>query len=406
MSLSDAQLVIAREYGFTSWRKLKQYVEGLEAVEQRVSEIRETFARADADTRRRLLDAGHARERFENYDPEAASLSEADARLLVANQEGYAYWQKYDSYLHLDPSVQRVIDAVRTGNRETLQAILRDEPWASGPRWVAGFVPPLPIPNDSIPLFCVSEGSFRGTNARGNEYELIRDLVAAGAEVDIECGLPLAGAVSFNVIAAVDALLESGADVDGVDRDGTPMAYALHFGYTATAELLARREAKLDLRFASGLGRLDAVKHWFNADGSLKPGAGALVDPYALERKLRGESPFRCERTRENILSQALYFACIHNRLEVADFLLSQRADINAIVPGLDFRATVLHRAAALVAGSRTSRELETIIRFLIERGADPTIRDEEYGATPLGWARYAGRNEAVALLRSLGAPE
>jgi hypothetical protein len=35
---------------------------------------------------------------------------------------------------------------------------------------------------------------------------------------------------------------------------------------------------------------------------------------------------------------------------------------------------------------------------------ADLAIRDKEYGATPLGWARYAGRQEAVEFLRSLGA--
>jgi hypothetical protein len=37
---------------------------------------------------------------------------------------------------------------------------------------------------------------------------------------------------------------------------------------------------------------------------------------------------------------------------------------------------------------------------------ADLAIRDKEYGATPLGWARYAGRQEAVEFLRSLGASD
>jgi hypothetical protein len=54
------------------------------------------------------------------------------------------------------------------------------------------------------------------------------------------------------------------------------------------------------------------------------------------------DSVFRCARTRPNILSQALCFACVHNRLEVVNFLLAQGADINAIVPCLDMKATVL----------------------------------------------------------------
>ncbi len=60
------------------------------------------------------MQPAHAKERFENYDPDAPSLSDADARLLIANQEGYAYWGKYESYLHLDPAVQRLIVAVRS----------------------------------------------------------------------------------------------------------------------------------------------------------------------------------------------------------------------------------------------------------------------------------------------------
>jgi ankyrin repeat protein len=56
------------------------------------------------------------------------------------------------------------------------------------------------------------------------------------------------------------------------------------------------------------------------------------------------------------------------------------------------------------VGSRRTRWRTEEAIRFLVDHGADLTIRDEEYGGTPLGWARYAGRDEAVDLLRSLGA--
>ena len=367
-----------------------------EEFEQRVVRLQAEFAAGDAATRRRLLQPAHAKERFENYDPDAPSLSDADARLLIANQEGYAYWGKYESYLHLDPAVQRVIVAVRSGDIESLRDTLRAEPAAANPRWVAGFNRPTPIPNDSIPLFCVSEGVFRGTNTQHNAYDMTRMLVAAGADIHIEGDIVLESAVSFDVIDAVAALLDSGAAIDGVD--GVPMAYAMHFGFVEVAELLGRRGAKRDLRFAAGLGELDVVKSWFDADGSLKPGAGALADPYGQELKQRGQSPFRCERTRPNILSQALCFACIHNRLEVADFLLAQGADINAIVPGLDMKATVLHRVAT-VDGRFTRSQIETAIRFLLDRGADPAIRDEVYHSTPIGWACHFRQSGSVDLL-------
>jgi hypothetical protein len=376
-------------------------VETLEEFEQRVVRLQAEFASGDAAIRRRLLQPAHAKERFENYDPKAPSLSDADARLLIANQEGYAYWGKYESYLHLDPAVQRVIVAVRSGDIEMLRDTLRADPAAANPRWVAGFHRPAPIPNDSIPLFCVSEGVFRGTNTRHNAYDMIRMLIAAGADTHIEGDIVLESAVSFDVIDGVAALLDSGAAIDG---DGVPMAYAMHFGYVEVAGLLGRRGAKCDLRFAAGLGELDVVKSWFDADGSLKPGPGALADPYGQELKDRGQSPFRCERTRPNILSQALYFACVHNRLEVADFLLAQGADINAIVPGLDTRATVLHRVATS-NGRFTHSEIETAIRFLLVRGADPGIRDEVYHSTPIDWACHFGQSDRVDLLIDRAGP-
>jgi ankyrin repeat protein len=140
------------------------------------------------------------------------------------------------------------------------------------------------------------------------------------------------------------------------------------------------------------------VKSWFDADGSLKPGGGALADPFGQELKQCGQPPFRCERTRPNILSQALCFACVHNRLEMADFLLAQGADINAIVPGLDMKATVLHRVAT-AEGRFTRSQIETAIRFLLDRGADPAIRDEVYHGTPIGWACHLRQSDSIDLL-------
>jgi ankyrin repeat protein len=227
---------------------------------------------------------------------------------------------------------------------------------------------------------------------------MARMLVAAGADIHIEGDTVLASAISFDVIDAVAALLDGGAAIDGVDGDSVPMAYAMHFGFVEVAELLGRRGAKRDLRFAAGLGELDVVKSWFDADGSLKPGAGALADPYGQEFKQRGQSPFGCARTRPNILSQALCFACVHNRLETANFLLTQGADINAIVPGLDMKATVLHRVAT-ADGRFTRAQIETAIGFLLDRGANPAVRDEVYHSTPIGWACHLRQSDRVDLL-------
>jgi hypothetical protein len=141
-----------------------------------VERLRTEFTAGDVETRKRLLKPAHDVRRFERYDPHASSLSDADARLVIANEEGYAFASKHESFLHLDPAVQDAISAVRSGDREGLLAALREDPRAANPFWVSGFAAPRQLPNDSIPLFCVSEGSFRGTNSRGNEYEQVRDL--------------------------------------------------------------------------------------------------------------------------------------------------------------------------------------------------------------------------------------
>jgi hypothetical protein len=107
-ALHDAQLVLARTYGLESWPKLKRHAELVTRVDKRVQELRATFAGGNREARVRLLAPAHAKVRFENYNPHAASLSDGDARLLIANEEGYAYWSKYDSFLHLDPTVQDV----------------------------------------------------------------------------------------------------------------------------------------------------------------------------------------------------------------------------------------------------------------------------------------------------------
>src|SRR5262245_57161120 len=57
LSLADAQLVIAREYGFDSWSKLKEHVDAVALDQGDPMELfKQAFANHDADLFRRLLD--------------------------------------------------------------------------------------------------------------------------------------------------------------------------------------------------------------------------------------------------------------------------------------------------------------------------------------------------------------
>jgi len=242
-----------------------------------------------------------------------------------------------------------------------------------------------------------------------SESAMAQALIDAGADPDFDMGHPMMAAVSYNAINVVRALLDGGAAVDGVDGDGLPMAYAVHFGHPHIIALLVERGAKLDLRFAAGAGDLQAIKRFINPDGSLKPGAGDLADPYTHKDKKRGKGVHRMERTRENILLQAFYFACQGAQYECAEFLLEQGIDINAYVPGLDSDAPTLHHCCWLNwhgkgedSKVRAPRYLKTV-RFLLEHGAHPNLPNK-YGARALAYANFRSTAEIRSLLKAYGA--
>ena len=67
-------------------------------------------------------------------------------------------------------------------------------------------------------------------------------------------------------------------------------------------------------------------------------------------------------------------------------------------MPAADSWQTALHVAAM---DGRLA-----LARSLLALGADPGLRDQRFDSTPLGWARYFGQEELVALLEPLTAPE
>ncbi|MDA1192178.1 MAG: sigma-70 family RNA polymerase sigma factor [Candidatus Poribacteria bacterium] len=378
----------------------------LAKVNGEIAELRRLYDSGDAAAREKVVEAKSPdwrRNRFENPDIDAKTLSEYDARVVVAMDHGFAHWDKLDAYLNLQPSVQELIEAICANDLAAVKRILKEDPSAANPKRVDGYEPPsksrvVSALNDCIPLFRLQQAVFQGEIPRGNdEYALAKTLLDAGADPDYFDGYVLAGAAGCGLIDMTRALLEAGAKVDGVDGDGLPLSCALGGGYTEVAELLAEWNPKLDLRFAAGLGDLEAVKSFFNADDSLKDGAGALGDLFGHEAKQRGESVHRLERTRENILYQAFSFACLNGRLEVARYLLERGADVNAMAP--PDGGTALHDLT--INDARLP-----MVRFLLENGADVNARDPRFNATPLGWARHHGSERIAALLIEHGATE
>jgi hypothetical protein len=91
----------------------------------------------------------------------------------------------------------------------------------------------------------------------------------------------------------------------------------------------------------------------------------------------------------QQVVDTALAWSVINSHFDVADFLLEHGADINTAWSSHE-PASILHE----LAGHHQNYEA---MRFLIDRGIDMTIRDYRWNATAQGWARYAANNEKMA---------
>ena len=76
-------------------------------------------------------------------------------------------------------------------------------------------------------------------------------------------------------------------------------------------------------------------------------------------------------------------------RWDLVESMVEEGADINETATG----RTALHQAAS-------NGDLE-MVRFLVERGADVTLKDPVWDATPLEWAQQFSQLEVVEYLRS-----
>jgi ankyrin repeat protein len=211
--------------------------------------------------------------------------------------------------------------------------------------------------------------------------------IAALATKDTRGLLPLSRAVDASVgPAVVRVLLERGAAVDALDREGHT-ALLLSFQRTQcapTVRLLVQHGA--DARLRTTLG--DGVSHLAAQLGYLDA-LQALLEPYESvprdldlsERNFRGSSP--------------LDLACANGREYMAEFLIERGCDLNATHP-ISGRSPL-----ALVCASRFVR-VPFAVR-LLNLGADPNSMGND-GRTPLLRAAARSNEALVAALLAHGA--
>ena len=447
--LTEAQLVIAREYGFASWPKLKAHIESVVAARRTRPFVREL---SYYDDRARGLLAvvpdgvPHALEQVRSWHPRfsassddeirASTLTLDDARLIYARQHGFESWAALDAYLTRlangatpDPFMA-VFEAGRAKDWRRVNDVLTKHPDVVRVRGTNGNTL-LNLASNLLACPAPNAAAGEDPSDAADRLAPMQLLIAAGADVDQANDrgwTPLHQAGYRNDPAMAELLLRSGAriDLEAHGSGGTPLAAALFWGHREAAEVLAAAGVvPSNLRIAAGLGRAGLVHACFTVDGSLTPDAKAARGFY---RPHSGFPTWQPSDDDQEVLDEALVWAAKSDRVEAMPLLVERGARLNADPyrgtplawaaykgrssaarwlidhgadvnqrgtfggPGHGAGITALHLAA--------QNDDAEMIRFLLSRGADRTIRDDLYSGTPAGWAEYGGAKLALAILQ------
>ncbi|HVW87156.1 MAG TPA: ankyrin repeat domain-containing protein, partial [Bryobacteraceae bacterium] len=264
---------------------------------------------------------------------------------------------------------------------------------------------------------------------------LVETLLAAGADVNDPNDrgwTPLHQAAYSNQGAVATTLIESGADpeAEAHGSGGTPLIAALFWGHREMADILGRHSvAPGNLRAAAGLGNKELLEKCFSAENTLtfeacaargfyRPHSGFPDwQPSADPQEVLDEAlVWACKSGRTDVLARLvragarldadpyrgtpLIWAAVRNRMDAAGWLIDHGAPVDqkATFGGLTHGqgVTALHMAA--------QNGHLSMVRLLIQKGADRKIRDDLYHGDAEGAANHFGQIAVRDYLRSLGA--
>ena len=446
VSLHDAQFVLAREQGFASWPKLKVYAEPSARSRHTrlfVADVAWISDRVHGLLRTRISAGPAALEQIREWHPRFADstdeeirqapFTEEDARLVYAKEHGFDTWDDLANrvnFLVSNPTTAAATEpfmvafaALQSGDAAAFEACLRANPRLSSERGTNG---------NTLLNLAVSLAS-KADAEKGGRLSAIKALLAAGSDVNDgndRGGTPLHAAAYANQPEIASLLIEKGAalDAEAHGAGGTPLIAALFWGHREVADLLGRHSsAPHNLRAAAGLGLPELVNACFQPDGTLTPEACAARGFY---RPHSGFPDWHPSTDPQEVLDEALVWACKSNRLRVLERLVNAGARLNAD----PYRGTPLIWAAAcnrtetvewlLDHGANINQRATfgglthgqgitalhmaaqsghlAVVKLLIERGADRSIKDDLYQATAEGGAAHFGQTEVRDYLRSL----
>ncbi|HET7696078.1 MAG TPA: ankyrin repeat domain-containing protein [Vicinamibacterales bacterium] len=447
--LSDAQRLLAREYGFTRWDRLLAHVRGartgaaLTAALIRPVELRPGRPYALPDGTTVTTDDVYAT----FVAARAGDL--AGMKRLIARAPGLAIVEyNYTPPIHF---------AAREGHRRIVELLIargadlayRSYPFADSLLTIAedhqhAEVADL-VRRHLATRFRVADGTrviidaARDGDLSGVQAEIARDAALAAAANETG-DTALHHAARRRSMEMVRMLLDAGADADAIRGDGyRPIHLALMTGSAAgapspegraIADLLLARGARYTMFLAALLGDAAFVRRSLARDRAMandedtnhhRPISGAVRrGDLELARLLleHGADPALPEEGAPR--GHALWAAAYADRADLAELLLRHGADPNGMVESSGTPMMIARGKPALLALLRAHGGIESrgrhddIGRAVIERrfdvaerliAADPAIlNDEEWGDGILAGPANAGAHDVLAFLIRLGA--
>ena len=306
-----------------------------------------------------------------HMDEPPAAIHLTDAQFFVARIHGFASWPRFAHHVETMAKAdattvhfERAVDAIVTGDIETLRHLLREHPDLVHARSTRE--------HNSTLLHYVSANGVEDFRQKTppNIVSIAELLLDSGADVNAESeaygghsttlGLAATSIHPENAgvqIPLLELLLARGANIEQQGQAGnghSAVVGCLANGQGSAAKFLADRGAKLDLEGAAGVGDVATLATFFDEHGHLTNGA-----------------------TPEQLQSGFLY-AAGYGRDEAVRFLLARDVDPNVATKhgetGLHWTTYGPHLGTA---------------KQLLDAGARIDVRDDQWHATPLDWALH-----------------